>query len=175
MSKIIIVDTGSSNILSLKKAVEIFDNNVEVTTNSNKILSADKILFPGVGAFKKVMDNLEKNKLTETLMKTREKKIPLLVELETSFKILSFKPGEIHFDLTSDANLDLVSSLSKFLKNFTNLEWNLIRLKNTNAKTLSNLKEEEDMKLRRFIDQNDIVQEIIKIFPGSKIAKSSFH
>ena len=78
MSKIIIVDTGSSNILSLKKAVEIFDNNVEVTTNSNKILSADKILFPGVGAFKKVMDNLEKNKLTETLMKTRDKKICLV-------------------------------------------------------------------------------------------------
>ena len=80
MSKIIIVDTGSSNILSLKKAVEIFDDNVEVTTNSNKILSADKIFFPGVGAFKKVMDNLEKNKLTETLMKTREKKIPLLMK-----------------------------------------------------------------------------------------------
>ena len=78
MSKIIIINTGSSNILSLKKAVEIFDNNVEVTTNSNKILSADKIFFPGVGAFKKVMDNLEKNKLTETLMKTRDKKIPLL-------------------------------------------------------------------------------------------------
>ena len=78
MSKIIIVDTGSSNILSLKRAVEIFDSNVEVTTNSKKILSASKIFFPGVGAFKKVMENLEKNKLTETLLKTREKKIPLL-------------------------------------------------------------------------------------------------
>ena len=78
MSKIIIIDTGSSNILSLKKAVEIFNSNVEVTTNSNKILSANKIFFPGVGAFKKVMDNLETNKLTETLMKIREKKTPLL-------------------------------------------------------------------------------------------------
>ena len=82
MSKIIIVDTGSSNILRLKKAVEIFENNVEVTNNSNKILSADKFFFPGVGDFKKVMDNLEKNKLTETLMKTREKK-------NTSFWYLS--------------------------------------------------------------------------------------
>ncbi len=78
LSKIIIVDTGSSNILSLKRAVEIFDDNVEVTTNSNKILSANKIFFPGVGAFKKVMEKLEKNKLTETLIKTRDKKIPLL-------------------------------------------------------------------------------------------------
>ena len=39
----------------------------------------------------------------------------------------------------------------------------------------TNLKEEDDMKLRKLIDQNDIVQEIKKIFPGSKIAKSSFH
>ena len=78
MNKIIIVDTGSSNILSLKRAIEIFDSNVEVTTNPIKILSANKIFFPGVGAFKKVMENLEKNKLAETLIKTREKKTPLL-------------------------------------------------------------------------------------------------
>ena len=67
-----------------------------------------------------------------------------------------------------------MSSLSKFLKNITNIEWDLIRLENTNAKTFSNLKEEDDIKLRKLIDQNDIVQEIKKIFPGSKIAKS-FH
>ena len=68
-----------------------------------------------------------------------------------------------------------MSSLSKFLKDITNIEWDLIRLENTNAKTFSNLKEEDDMKLRKLIEQNDIVQEIIKIFPGSKITKSSFH
>jgi len=109
------------------------------------------------------------------LLLKKEKKIPLLVELETNFKVLSFKPGEIRYDLTPDANHDLVSSLPKFLKNLTNIEWVLIRLENTNAKTLSNLKEEEDMKLKNLINQNDIVQEIKKIFPGSKIAKSSFH
>ena len=109
------------------------------------------------------------------LLLKKEKKIPLLVELETNFKVLSFQPGEIRFDLTPDASIELVSSLSKFLKNITNIEWDLIRLENTNAKTFSNLKEEDDIKLRKLIDQNDIVQEIKKIFPGSKIAKSSFH
>ena len=109
------------------------------------------------------------------LLLKKEKKIPLLVDLETNFKVLSFKPGEIRFDLTPDANHELVSSLSKFLKHNTDIEWDMIRLENTNAKTFLNLKEEEDMKLRKLIDQNDIVQEIKKIFPGSKIAKSSFH
>ena len=61
-----------------------------------------------------------------------------------------------------------MSSLSKFLKNITNIEWDLIRLENTTAKTFSNLKEEDDIKLRKLIDQNDIVQEIKKIFPSKK-------
>ena len=78
MQKIDIIDTGSSNILSLKRAVEIFNSNVNVTTDSKEILSAQKIFFPGVGAFKKVMENLERKKLVETLIKVKEKKIPLL-------------------------------------------------------------------------------------------------
>ena len=77
MKKIVIIDTGSSNILSLKRAVEKFHPNVDVTTNSDMILSANKIFFPGVGAFKNVMKNLEKIKLVETLIKTKEKGIPL--------------------------------------------------------------------------------------------------
>ena len=58
--KVVIIDTGSSNILSLKKAVEIFHSDVKVTTEPNSILSAQKIFFPGVGAFKKVMKSLNK-------------------------------------------------------------------------------------------------------------------
>ncbi len=77
MEKIVIIDTGSSNILSLKRAVEIFNSNVSVTSNSQAILSANKIFFPGVGAFKKVMKTLEARKLIETLIKAKEKKIPL--------------------------------------------------------------------------------------------------
>ncbi len=77
MEKIVIIDTGSSNILSLKRAVEIFNSNVNITTDSQVILSANKIFFPGVGAFKKVMQTLETRKLTETLIKAKEKEIPL--------------------------------------------------------------------------------------------------
>ena len=77
MEKIVIIDTGSSNILSLKRGVEIFNSDVEVTIDPKKILSANKIFFPGVGAFGKVMETLEKRKLVETLQKVKENKIPL--------------------------------------------------------------------------------------------------
>ena len=74
MDKVVIIDTESSNILSLKRAVEIYQPKVEVTTNSDKILKANKIFFPGVGAFKKVMKTLEAKKLTTTLKEANKKK-----------------------------------------------------------------------------------------------------
>ena len=60
LEKIVIVDTGSSNILSLKRAIEMFNSNVNIASGSKEILSAQKIFFPGVGAFKKVMKTLER-------------------------------------------------------------------------------------------------------------------
>jgi len=77
VEKIVIIDTGSSNILSLKRAVENFNPNVSISLDSKIILSANKIFFPGVGAFKKVMKTLAERKLIETLKKVEEKKIPL--------------------------------------------------------------------------------------------------
>ena len=77
MKKIIIINTGSSNILSLKRAVEEFNKNVIVSDDPQTILSANKIFFPGVGAFKKVMEYIEKKKLNETIERVKEKKIPL--------------------------------------------------------------------------------------------------
>ena len=77
MKKVVIIDTGSINFLSLKRAIEIFHSNVDVTIESNSILSANKIFFPGVGAFKKVMETLEKRKLIEVLIKAKNKGIPI--------------------------------------------------------------------------------------------------
>ena len=77
VEKIVIIDTGSSNILSLKRAVENFNPNLSISSDSKIILSADKVFFPGVGAFKKVMNTLVERKLIETLKKVKEKKIPL--------------------------------------------------------------------------------------------------
>tara|TARA_Y100001936_G_C16084679_1_gene680726 strand:+ start:77 stop:727 length:651 start_codon:yes stop_codon:yes gene_type:complete len=77
LKKIVIVDTESSNILSLKRAIETFNSNVLVTTDSKLILSAHKVFFPGVGAFKKVMEKLKTRKLIEILNKVKEREIPL--------------------------------------------------------------------------------------------------
>ena len=46
-----IVDYGAGNISSVRKALEHLGANAEVTANPEMILSADKIVVPGVGHF----------------------------------------------------------------------------------------------------------------------------
>ncbi len=65
MSTVALVDYGSGNIRSAEKAVveaarrNGADHAVRVTADPDAILSADRIVLPGVGAFRACMDALE--------------------------------------------------------------------------------------------------------------------
>ena len=56
--RIVIVDTGSANLLSLQKAIQKVGYTCSVSTHEDEILAANKIFLPGVGAFDNVMRNL---------------------------------------------------------------------------------------------------------------------
>ena len=105
----------------------------------------------------------------------KEKNITLLVELEKDLKIISFKSGEIKFDLIPGSNTEIISKLTNFLNGYTNIDWDLIHLENKDAKTLLELRKENEINLSNSINENNIVKEIMKNFPGSKISKSSLN
>ena len=65
--KIKIVDLGVSNINSIHKCVSFLGFESEVVQTPSKLIDADKIIFPGVGAFSNVMEIIEKNKWDEVL------------------------------------------------------------------------------------------------------------
>ncbi len=65
---IYIVDYDAGNLRSVQKALEKVGGNAEVTDNSEKILSGDKVVFPGVGAFGNAVQALEKRGLRNTLV-----------------------------------------------------------------------------------------------------------
>ena len=65
--KITIIDYGCGNIYSLTRVLNKLGYTVEVTNDSDKIINSDKIILPGVGAFKIGIDNLKKNKLDESI------------------------------------------------------------------------------------------------------------
>ena len=75
---IAIVDYDAGNLKSVEKALIYIGEKPLVTDDSEVILSADKIILPGVGAFGEAMEKLKARGLVDTLRKAVEKGIPLL-------------------------------------------------------------------------------------------------
>lgn len=55
---VVVLDYGSGNVHSAAKALEIAGANVELTADRDRVLAADGLLVPGVGAFSAVMRSL---------------------------------------------------------------------------------------------------------------------
>lgn len=64
---IAIVDYQMSNLFSVKHACEKVNISAEITSDPMKILRADGLILPGVGAFKDAMTNLNKLKLIKPI------------------------------------------------------------------------------------------------------------
>jgi len=66
--KIVIVDYGMGNIKSITSALKYLGvKDIILSSNSDDIASADKLLLPGVGSFAKAMQNIEKLELDKIL------------------------------------------------------------------------------------------------------------
>lgn len=60
---IAVVDYGMGNLRSVEKGFERVGFDVRVTDNPGNIKSAEKLVLPGVGAFKDAMNGLKQRKL----------------------------------------------------------------------------------------------------------------
>lgn len=79
MSNVIgLIDIGSAgNLHSIKKAIEKAGGSVKIINNSEEIENIEKIVLPGVGSFKDVMEILEGKNLIEPLKKAIQEKTTL--------------------------------------------------------------------------------------------------
>lgn len=75
---IAIIDYDAGNIKSVEKALFHLGQKVEITRNAQKILSADKVILPGVGSFGDAMGKIRQYGLEEVIWKVVEKKTPFL-------------------------------------------------------------------------------------------------
>jgi glutamine amidotransferase len=69
MSSIAVIDYGMGNLHSIAKALQHADANakVQITADSHVIKSADRVVFPGVGAIRDCMQALNKTGLAEVI------------------------------------------------------------------------------------------------------------
>ena len=79
MGTVAVIDYGMGNLHSIEKALKTAspDVNIIVTADRNVILSADHIVFPGVGAIRDCMSAIHKVGLDETIKQAAKDK-PLL-------------------------------------------------------------------------------------------------
>ncbi|MEE1072864.1 MAG: imidazole glycerol phosphate synthase subunit HisH [Cellulosilyticum sp.] len=105
--KITIIDYGMGNLKSVQKAFTALDLETEITNNPESILKADKIVLPGVGAFRDAIHTLNETGMSEAIGETVKKGTPFLgiclgmqLVFEKSYEYGEYKglgliPGEI--------------------------------------------------------------------------------
>ena len=75
---IAIIDYDAGNIKSVEKALQRLGQKVMITRDPEEILSADKVILPGVGSFGDAMGNLRKYHLDQVIYQVVERSIPFL-------------------------------------------------------------------------------------------------
>ncbi len=75
---IAIIDYDAGNIKSVEKALLLLGQEVRITDNAQEILSADRVVLPGVGAFGDAMGNLNRRGLAPVIREVTEKGTPFL-------------------------------------------------------------------------------------------------
>lgn len=75
---IVIIDYGMGNLKSVYNALKKLDFSCKISGEIKEIRNADKLILPGVGAFKDAMDNLQKLGLIEVIKDKVNEGTPLL-------------------------------------------------------------------------------------------------
>lgn len=75
---IAIIDYDAGNLKSVEKALQHLGEECKITRDVNEIASAEKVILPGVGAFKDAMEKLEKYHLVDVIKEVAEKGTPFL-------------------------------------------------------------------------------------------------
>lgn len=91
-----IIDYDAGNIRSVEKAIRYLGKEVVVTSDPEKILAADRVILPGVGAFGDAMKRLHAMGLVEVIRQVAERGTPFLgicLGLQLLFEKSEESPG----------------------------------------------------------------------------------
>lgn len=91
-----IVDYDAGNLKSVEKALAALEEEPVVSREEKTILSADKVILPGVGSFGDAMEKLHQYGLVKVIRQVADKKIPLLgicLGLQLFFESSEESPG----------------------------------------------------------------------------------
>ena len=77
-SEVVVIDYGVGNMLSVQRGLEHCGGKVTLTADPKQILTAKRVVLPGVGAFENAMQALERLGLVAVIREIARCQIPLL-------------------------------------------------------------------------------------------------
>jgi len=78
MSDVILIDAGTGNLRSVQKALEGIGARVLRTDDPSQVLTGEKVVLPGVGAFGEFMSGLRARGLEDAVKEIARRETPLL-------------------------------------------------------------------------------------------------
>lgn len=140
-----IIDYGVGNLFSLTASFAAIGEEVKVTGDEKEILSADRIILPGVGAFGDAADKLRETGLDKTVKKAAQMGIPLMgicLGMQLLFE-KSYEFGEHEgLGLLKGSVVGMDGRIDKSL-NIPHIGWNALSIVNKDSQLFMNTKSGE--------------------------------
>ncbi len=125
--RIAIIKYNAGNIRSVDFALQRMGIQAEITNDFEKIKSADKVIFPGVGEASTTMQYLKENKLDMLLKELKQPVLGICLGLQLMCK--HSEEGNVNCIGIFDANVKLFKPGKEIEKNFKvpHMGWNNIQ------------------------------------------------
>jgi len=130
MGNLIIVDYGMGNLNSVKHKLSKIGIESNISNHTSQLIRADKLILPGVGHFKKAVENLKSSGLWDTLYDAVIKnKTPILgICLGLQLMAKHSEEGDVDGFGWFDANVVRFNVKDKISHKVPHMGWNSIRL-----------------------------------------------
>ncbi|MCT8161538.1 DNA polymerase III subunit gamma/tau [Pseudoruegeria sp. SHC-113] len=100
----------------------------------------------------------------------RHRDVKLLVEIETTLRLISYSPGRITFQPTPEAPADLAQRLGSKLQSWTGARWAVIVENAGGGRTIAEDRDAERLKLEEEAKTHPMVQAVLAAFPQARIS-----
>ncbi len=132
-----VIDYGAANLASVMFALERLNINANLTRNPDQITKADRVLFPGVGAAKSSMENIQKLELNDCISTLKQPVLGICMGMQ------------LFFQSSEEGNVDMLGILPQTITHFDkntqfsvpHMGWNKIS-KEKECPLLNNIDEE---------------------------------
>ncbi len=98
------------------------------------------------------------------------REVKLLVDIETSLRLVSYSPGRIEFEPTADAPRDLAQKLGQRLQGWTNTRWAVSVVSEGGGATIAETRDDTRKKLEEQVLAHPLAKAVLAVFPKARIS-----